>query len=123
VVVRGDEEEHRFGAHTVEKQEPLGVGEEIAVLLKRRQLDPEGGACVHVHYAAAMRHCCVCRCLVVVVLVLVNHHPVPREETQFPSWTISGGASPWLADCSRADVLRRIDGEQLLTDLPDSVLD
>ena len=36
----GDEEAHRFGAHTVEKKEPHGVGEEIAVLLKRQQLDP-----------------------------------------------------------------------------------
>jgi len=36
---------------------------------------------------------------------------------------VIGGASQRLADCSQADVLRRIDGEQLLTDLLDSVLD
>jgi hypothetical protein len=32
-VVRRDEEAHRFGAHTLEMQEPLGIGEEITVLL------------------------------------------------------------------------------------------
>jgi len=123
VVVREDEEAHCFGVHAVQKQEPLGVGKEITVLLKRLQLDPERGACVHVHDVAATRRCRVYRCLVVVVFVLVNHHRVPREEIRFPSWTISGGASPWLADRSQADVLCRIDDEQLLTDLPDSVLD
>jgi hypothetical protein len=55
--------------------------------------------------------------------MLVKHHLVPGKETRFPGWTISSGASPWLADRSQADVLRRIDGEQLLTDLTDSVLD
>jgi len=65
----------------------------------------------------------VCRCLVVIVLVLVKHHLVPGKQTQFLGWTISSGASPWLAYHSQMDVLHRIDGEQLLTDLPDSVLD
>ena len=65
----------------------------------------------------------VCKRLVVIVLVLVKHHLVPGKETQFLGWTISSGASPWLAYHSQMDVLHGINGEQLLTNLPDSVLD
>ena len=107
------------------KARALGIGEEIAVLLKRRKLDPERSACAHVHKAAATEHRRFYRRLVVVVPVLMKHHPVPGEETRFPGWAIIviSGASQRLADRSQADVFRRIDREQLLTDLPNSVLD
>jgi len=106
------------------KARALGIGEEIAVLLKRCQLDPERGACVHVHDVVVTRRRWICRCPIVGVLVLAKHHRVTWKETQFLGWTISSGAaSLWPADRSQPDVLCRIDGEQLLNDLPDFVLD
>ena len=119
VVVREDEEAHCFGVHTVQKQEPLGVGEEITVLLKRLQLDPERGACVHVHDVVVTRRRWICRCPIVGVLVLAKHHRVTWKETWFPGWRISGGAaSAWLVDRSQVDEFCHIDGEQLLTGSP-----
>lgn len=68
-----------IGAHTVAKQEPLSVGEEIDVLLKGWQLDPEHGACVQVHDAAVPQqvphHCCPRPCEASPSrVVLVKHH-------------------------------------------------
>ena len=102
----------------VEKQDPLGV-----ILVKWRQLDLERcTACAHIHKVAATEHRWVCRSLVIAVHFVGNPLQVPEKGGQFPHSTISGRASPWLADSSKADVLCRIGSEQLLTDLPDSVL-
>ena len=79
---------------------------------------------MHVHDVAVTRRGWICWCLIVVIPVLAKHHRVTWKETRFPGCTISSGAaSLQLADRSKTDVLHRIDDKQLLTDLPDYVLD